>query len=373
MCYELPKLPPSKQFTLSHSFRDGVSSSAILTVMHVAAVGETVSEDDMDVVVKSASVASQKCLMSISDEGSWVLDNFSHDTLDFLSEEGLDNTLEVNPSGVLAFFDESGVDRHVSGNEAVNCDEYFPRFNVDRVSSYELEKSSSGGISRRMPSKMDVDALARHPYKSVMFDNASGSIVRESASQSLLGMSTNEQFFPNTGHLGGTEYSIWELELIAQRRDDESAGAIVFSVGTEHVPSHSGTEAQIGFGAGRTTYCSSDSARTLLKYCSSGNPPTHFDPHQQLTMLSADLMIQFERAIELDVSFSILGLEDLMMKISSKVVRAGGASESFNAHSTFPNKAGSSFAESVASRLFCSLPMRTESIASNPLPDSHVS
>ena len=59
---------------------------------------------------------------------------------------------------------------------------------------------------------------------------------------------------------------------------------------------------QPGLGAGRSKYYPSVSARTLLKECFSDNPPEQLDPRQQLTGMSSDQMIQFARAIGLEVS-----------------------------------------------------------------------
>ena len=44
-----------------------------------------------------------------------------------------------------------------------------------------------------------------------------------------------------------------------------------------------------------------DSARTFLKESFADNPPVQLVPHQQLTGMSSDQMIQFARAIGLQV------------------------------------------------------------------------
>ena len=57
-------------------------------------------------------------------------------------------------------------------------------------------------------------------------------------------------------------------------------------------------------------------------------------------------MILFARAIGLEVSLATFGmLEDLLLKINSKVGGGGGGSESGCLQSPFPSKAGSTVAE----------------------------
>ena len=65
--------------------------------------------------------------------------------------------MKVNPFGVLAVWVDSGADPHVSGDEAVHCDEGLARNNVDRILRLELRQSSSGGIKRPVPDEVDVD------------------------------------------------------------------------------------------------------------------------------------------------------------------------------------------------------------------------
>ena len=103
----------------------------------------------------------------------------------------------------------------------------------------------------------------------------------------------------------------------------------------------------------------------MLKECFADNPPAQLDPHQQLTEMSSDQMIQFARAIGLEVSLATLGmLEDVLLKIDGKagrndVDKGSGQSASFS-------RAGSTVMESVASRSFYSLLTNTESFGSDP-------
>ena len=65
--------------------------------------------------------------------------------------------------------------------------------------------------------------------------------------------------------------------------------------------------------------------KTLLKECFADNPPVQLDPHQHLTGMSSDQMIQFARVIGLEVSLTTFGmLEDVLLKIGGKTGRNVG-------------------------------------------------
>ena len=91
------------------------------------------------------------------------------------------------------------------------------------------------------------------------------------------------------------------------------------------------------------------------------NRPTHLDPSHPTTSFSADQMIQFTRAVGLELSLTSYGmLEDLLLK-----ARVGGGyqvdgSRHSIGRSPFPSVAGSSWGDSVASRTNYSLPTVTE-------------
>ena len=123
---------------------------------------------------------------------------------------------------------------------------------------------------------------------------------------------------------------------------------------------------QPGLGAGRSKYYPSESARTLLKGCFADNPPVQLDHHQQLTGMSSDQMIQFARAIGLEVSLATFGmLEDVLLKIGRKIGR--NVCEKGSGKSVSLSRLGSTVMESVASLSFYSLPTITESFDSDRL------
>ena len=91
------------------------------------------------------------------------------------------------------------------------------------------------------------------------------------------------------------------------------------------LPCSSGTKVQHDSGTGRSKYYPSDSARTLLKESFADKPPVQWDPHQQLPGMSSDQMIQFARAIGLEVLSATFGmLEDVLLKIDGRIGRNVG-------------------------------------------------
>ena len=65
----------------------------------------------------------------------------------------------------------------------------------------------------------------------------------------------------------------------------------------------------------KTRYYPSQSAKRLLKDCFEMNPPTHLDPNHPTTSFSADQLIQFARAVGLEVSLASYSMpEDLLLK-----------------------------------------------------------
>ena len=121
-------------------------------------------------------------------------------------------------------------------------------------------------------------------------------------------------------------------------------------------------------GAEKSRYYPSQSAKSLLKDFFQLNPPTPLDPSHPTTSFSADQMIQFARAVGLEVSLASYGiLEDLLLK-----ARGGGGFQSVGSRhsigrSPFPSVAGSSRGDSIASRTNYSLPTITETDVGNVL------
>ena len=123
----------------------------------------------------------------------------------------------------------------------------------------------------------------------------------------------------------------------------------------------------------RTTYYPSQSAKSSLKDCLELNPPTHLDPSHPTTSFIADQMIQFARAVELEMSLASYSmLEDLLLK-----ARGGSGAHPVTSRypagrSLFPSIAGSSLGDSVASRSVYSLPTIRETEGAGVIVDGDV-
>ena len=343
------------------------SPSKSLAVLQVTGGKKTMSEERGNVDKESFAVGSQECLLSSSDEGSEGLQKFLRDKLEALGGDGIESIAEVDHAGVLELLDSNLVNRDNTGRGMVTGDDGFPRSQVDEVLRAELGGKKIGVGSKRSLCDMGLGVADERPLKSVAFDV--GDSVGKSVCDryTVIGVPDAGQSFPSSSRLDDTEYGTSELESIARRRvDNLSGGGRVFEVVESDLPAVSGATAQPGLGVGRSKYYPSESARTLLKVCFADNPPVQLDPHQQLTGLSSDQMIQFARAVGLEVSLATFGmLEDVLLKIGGKAGRnvGGKGSEQSALHS----RSGSTVMESVASRSFYSLPTITESFDSDRL------
>ena len=304
--------------------------------------------------------------MSSSDEGSEGLEKFLRYKLESFGSEGVENIVEVDPTGVLDLLDANLMDRGNPGNGVVTVDDEIPRSRVDDISRSELREKNNGGRSKRPLCDVDIGVADERPSKRVAFDidDAGGRLF--SARCTLVDVSDAGQSFPSSSRPDDTDYGTSELMSIARMRVGDLSGGRVCETAESDLPSFSGATVQPGLGAGRSKYYASESARTLLKGCVSGNPPVQLDPHQQLTGMSSDQMIQFARAIGLEVSVATFGmLEDVLLKISKKTGRNVG--EKRSGRSVSLSRSGSTVMESVASRSFYSLPTITESFDSDRL------
>ena len=308
-------------------------------------------------------ITSQECLMSSSDDGSEGLEKFLRDKLDSFGGEGLDKIVEVNPAVVLELLDDNLVDRGSTGNNVVAVDEEMSRSRVDDVLRLELQEKAIGSLGKRPLCDVDIGAADERPSKSVAFqlENVGGRL--SSGECGLVGVSDSGLSFPRGSRPDDTEYGTSELESIARKRVGDVSGRVCEAARLDLLCS-SRTKMQRGMGAGRSKFYLRESARTLLKECFADNPPVQLDPHQQLTGMSSDQVIQFARTVGLEVSLATSGmLDDVLVKIGGKAGRnvgdkSGGQSDSFS-------RAGSTVVESVASRPFYSLPTITESFGSD--------
>ena len=118
----------------------------------------------------------------------------------------------------------------------------------------------------------------------------------------------------------------------------------------------------------RTKYYPSQSAKSLLKDCFALKPPTYLDPSHPTTSFSADQMIQFARAVGLEVSLASYSmLEDLLLKARRGSGDHFGTARYPAGRSPFPSVAGLTMGDSVASRSVYSMPTITEDEGANAI------
>ena len=337
-----------------------------LAVLQVTGGKETMVEERGDVNKECLIVGSLECLLSSSDEGSEGLEKFLRDKLESFGGEGVENIVEVDPTGVLELLDENLMDRDNTGSGVVTVDDEIPRSREDDILRSELREKNIGGGSKRPLCDVDIGVADERPSKSVAFEinDAGGRLFSERCT--LVGVSDAGQSFPSSSRPDDTEYSTSELESIERRRVGDVSERRVCEAAGLDLPGSSGATVQPGLGAGRSKYYPSEPARTLLKECFADNPPVQLDPHQHLTGMSSDQMIQFARAIGLEDSLATFGvLEDVLLKVGGKTGRSVG--ERGSGQSASLGRSVSTVVESMASRPFYSLPTITESFDSDHL------
>ena len=142
--------------------------------------------------------------------------------------------------------------------------------------------------------------------------------------------------------------------LVDARSDDEGEGMVRIPPVEEMFLQEATTKK-------KTEYYPNHAEKSLLKKYFELNPPTHLDPSHATTSFSADQMIQFARAVRLEVSFASYSmLEDLLLK-----ARGGSGAHPMTSRysaekSPLPSVSGSSMGDSVASWSAYSLPTITK-------------
>ena len=348
------------------------------------------------------TVAEKDCVMTSSEEDMDDLNAFVNEKLHFMSEQVLeklvgDESMNVEEvlSGNLAAVSSHNVE--FKGTVGLEVDqgrttsvcpgltsnanveegscEVFSRGRdeMDRILREELGGSrvTSTPVKGLWPiySKRRSSVLGEHgapPCKSIRFGvtDAIGSIEGGNLSRSGITEAS--------GGMEGSDFTIGgfsTLEAIAKRRADErDRGLFKLSSGDGmvRVPQVESIVEEERVGGERSRYYPSQSAKSMLKDFFELNLPTHLDPSHPTTSFSADQMIQFARAVGLEVSLASYGmLEDLLLK-----ARVGGGvqpvgSRNSIGRSPFPSVAGSSWGDSIASKTNYSLPTVTETDVSN--------
>ena len=209
--------------------------------------------------------------------------------------------------------------------------------------------------------------------KAVVFDVASGSGTVGGAGLSKGNDTNTSEGVPESFVTSGG-FSAWEG--IAQRQADERIVGV--PVGSEgegmvRIPPKDEMLGQEVAAKEKTRYYPSQSAKSLLKECFEMNPAAHLDPTHPTTSLSADQMIQFARAVGLEVSLASYSmLEDLLLKARGGSEAHPLTSRYTVGRSPFPSVVRSSMGDSVASRSVYSLPTITETEGTNVIVDGDV-
>ena len=271
---------------------------------------------------------------------------------------------------------KSSADVEGSRCEVFSCG----RDELDRIMRDELGGShvTSTPVKGLWPiySKRRSSVLGGHevrPCKSLTFEVTDTIESAEGGNISRSGMTEA------SGGVEGSDFTsggFSTLEAIAKERADERDGGLfglASGDGMVRVPQVESIVEEERVGAEKSRYYPSQCAKSLLKDFFELNLPTRLDPSHPTTSFSVDQMIQFARAVLLEVSLASYGmLEDLLLK-----ARGGGGFQSVGSRhsigrSPFPSVAGSSWGDSIASRTNYSLPTITETDVSNGLGGGQV-
>ena len=197
--------------------------------------------------------------------------------------------------------------------------------------------------------------------KAVVFDVASGSGTVGGVELSRGNITDPSGGVPESFVTSG---GLSTLEAIARRRADERFVGTRMGDEGEGMVRIPRVEEMFGQEAAlkeKTKYDPSQSVKSLLKDCFEINPPTHLDPSHPTTSFGADQMIQFARAVGLEVSLASYSmLEDLLLKARGGSGTPPVTSRHPAGRSPFPIVVVSSMGGSVASRSAYSLTTITE-------------
>ena len=324
------------------------------------------------------TMAEKDCVLTSSDDDVDDLSAFVTERLQCLSEGSVEKLIgdgSVNVEEILCgsfLTEEDG-----SGNRQSVCPNVTPGGDVgtgarkfsageetNRIFREELCSANITSTPKRASwpiytkRRSSVLSEQEEPLsKTVMFDVASGcgtvggvEMSRENATNTSEDVPEN---FVTTGRFS-------TLDCFAQR---QAAGRFVGAQmgdegeGMVRIPRVVEMFGQKATPKETTKYYPIQLAKSLLNDCFEPNPPTHLDPSLPTTSFSADQIIQFPRAVGLEVSLASYSMqEDLLLKAR----RGSGAypvTSRFSAGSSpFPSVAGSVMGDSVPSRSVFSLP-----------------
>ena len=307
------------------------------------------------------------------DESQIIVSHLLGESLEGLDESGLRQLIENVPEPFETGLEEErscAVDRGVSVGQMTESVTFLDDvMNLERgnwTSTPSNDAVYASGKRKSQGSEAEGECVLRP--KIVAFEIGDGSDEESMAFRGEIGRVNVGKSCLSSDYTDRTltEFGLSELEMMARTKAQELGpdSHVVSSDGIVRVPTMGSSGGFLDANAVRTKYYPSQSAKSLLKDFFEHNPPTHLDATHQTTSFSADQMIQFARAVGLEVSLASFGmLEDLLVK-ANLIGRLGGGGKA-SSKSTFSSYAGTSVGDSVASRSVYSLPTITESTRSD--------
>ena len=340
-----------------------------LKVMPVCEIRKELAEG---VDVTNLPTAAERVQYVSHDESQIIVSHLLGRSSEGLDESGLRQLIENVPKPFETGLEEErpcAVDRVVSVGQITESvtflDDVMNLESGNRTSTPSKDVVYASGKRKSEGSEAGGECVLRP--KIVAFEIGDGSDEESMAFRSETGRVNAGKSCLSSDYTDRTltEFGLSELEMMARAKAQELGpdSHVVSSDGMMRVPTVGSSGGLPDANAERTKYYPSQSAKSLLKDFFELNPPTHMDATHQTTSFSADQMIQFARAVGLEVSLASFGmLEDLLLQ-SSSIGRRGGGGKASN-KSTFSICAGTSVGDSVASRSVYSLPTVTESTQS---------
>ena len=349
----------------------GESPEKRLGELEVMPVCEIRKESVERVDVTNLPNAAERVQDVSHDEIQIIVSHLLGEVLEGLDESGLRQLIENVPEPFETGLEDErscAVDRGVSVGQITEnvtfLDDVINLESGNRTSRPSKDVVYASGKRKSKGSEAEGECVLRP--KIVAFEIGDGSGEESMAFRSEIGRVNVGKSCLSSDYTDRTltEFGLSELEMMARAKAQVLGPDfhVVSSDGMVRVPTVGSSGGLPDANAVRTKYYPSQSAKSLLKDFFEHNPLAHLDALHQTTSFSADKMIQFARAVGLEVSITSFGmLEDLLLKANLIGRRGGGGKAS--SKSTF-SSAGTSVGDSVASRSVYSLPTMTESTRS---------
>ena len=345
--------------------------------MRAESIGAKLGVEDHDL-----TMAEKDCVLTSSDEDVEDLSAFVTERLQCLSKVSVEKLIgdeSVNVEEILCgdvgVEDDGGDKRQcvcpnvtIGGDVDVDGRMFSPDAENNRILREELGSANVTSYPKRAACPFTAkrrNSVLKEPdepvCKAVVFDVASGSGTVGRIESSRGNVTDPSEGVPESFVMSGVFST---LEGTARRQADGRFACTRMSDEGEGIVRIPPVDEMLGQEAApkeRTNYYPSLSAKSLLKDCFELNPPTHLDPSHPTTSFSADQMIQFARAVGMEVSLASNSmLEDLLLKARGDSGGHPVTSHYLAGKSPFPSAVGSLLGNSVASQSVYSLPTITE-------------